>query len=214
MNKKIVLIGGGGHCKSVIDTITNNGEYEIIGITDTENRMGDLVCGISIIGTDDMLQELFDTGINNAFITLGSIGSTDLREKLYDKAKKIGFTFPSIVDKSAVLSKTCEVGEGSFIGKGVILNVAVKIGRNCIINTGSIIEHDCVINDYVHIAPGCVLSGHVVIGRSSHIGTNTTIIQELTIGNHVLVGAGSVVVRSLKDNLKAYGNPCKIQNNK
>jgi len=213
MKKKIILIGGGGHCKSVSDSINQENEYEIVGITDIKTKIGKKINGVNIIGTDKVLEEIYKSGIKKAVISLGSIGDVSLRTKLYLFAKKIGFSFPIIIDKTAILAENIEIGEGVFIGKGVIINTGTRIGRGAIINTGSIIEHDCEIGDFVHIAPGCVLSGTVKIGNYTHVGTNSTVIQNTIIGENTVIGSGSNVIISIGSNTVAYGNPCKIIKN-
>lgn len=202
-------MGGGGHCKSVIDSIEQAGRYEVAGITDLPEKKGISVLNYPIIGTEDDLAYWYAQGITNAFITLGSIGNSEIREKLYRKAKEIGFSFPVIIDKSAVVSKHAVLEEGSFIAKGVIVNADVTIGENAIINSGAIIEHDSQIGAFTHIAPGTTLSGGVTVGCHTHIGTNSSVIQGVQIGSQTLIGAGSVVLKNIEDNSVAYGNPCK-----
>lgn len=207
--EKIVLLGGGGHCKSVIDTIMTSCLYEIVGIIDLEKNVGEFVNGVEIIDNDENLIKYKQAGINNAFITVGSIGNPNLRIRLHDLGKKIGFDFPTIVDKSSIISSDVKLGNGTFVGKGAIINANSIIGEQCIVNSGSIIEHDCTIENFVHIAPGVTLCGGVRIGENTHVGANATIIQYKTIGQNVIVGAGSVVITDLNNNVKAYGNPCK-----
>lgn len=209
MKEKIILIGGGGHAKSVIESINSMEKFEIIGILDKKDKVGSYIYDIEVIGVDGDLENYYKQGIKNIFITLGSIGNPIIRRKLYDYAKKIGFKFPNIIDKNSIISPKTLLGEGIFIGKGVIVNCDVNIGNNCIINTGCIIEHDCKIGDFVHIAPGSTLSGGVIIGENSHIGTNSTVIQYKKVGSNTVIGAGSVVIKDIDNNVKAYGNPCK-----
>lgn len=207
--EKIILVGGGGHCKSVIDSIIQSGQYKIEGIIDLPENIGSYVLDIPVIESDCNLKKLFDNGIKNAFMTIGSIRSISKRVKLYNYLKKIGFVLPSIVDETAIVSKRCKINECTYVGKGAVINCDVFIGNCSIINTGSIIEHECKIGNFVHIAPGSVLSGSVRIGDGTHIGTNSTVIQDIIIGDNSFVGAGSVVVKNIKGYTKSYGNPCK-----
>lgn len=209
MVESIVLIGGGGHAKSVIDSIRSEEKWNIIGILDNLEKVGQNIMGIPIIGTDDELPMLFKQGVRSAFITVGSLGDVDIRKKLFNKAKKVGFDFPNIIDKSAVIASDVELGKGNFFAKRVVINAGSIIGNQTIINSGAIIEHDCLIGDFVHLSPGAVLSGGVKVGNDSHIGTNSTVIQYISIGKQVLIGAGSVVLHDIKDNTKGYGNPYK-----
>jgi len=207
--KKIILVGGGGHCKVVIDALLQQDKYDIVGIIDLQERVGNKISGIPIIGADSELENYYKKGIRFSLITTGSIGNPNLRIKLFNLAKKIGFEFPNVVHPNATVSKSAEIGKGNYIAPGVIINSGSIVGNNCIINTGALIDHDCRIGDFVHIAPGVVVSGGVDIGKYSHIGTGSSIIQNLKIGKNTIIGAGSVVVKDIGDNIVAYGNPCK-----
>ncbi len=206
---KIILVGGGGHCKVVLSILLENKKYEIVGIFDQQNKIGRKILGIDIKYTDDQLEKVHKKAMN-AFVTLGSIGKSEKRIFLFNKLKNIGYTLPIIISKYAVISKETHIGEGTVVMPGAIVNPGAIIGKNCIINTGSIIEHDCIIGDHVHIAPGVTLSGGVRIGNKSHIGTGSSIIQNIKIGKNVIVGAGSVVIKNILDNTKVYGVPAKI----
>ena len=209
MNKKILLIGGGGHCKSVLDSIIELNEYDEIGIIDRKENIGDIIMGIPVIGCDDDLPKLYDCGYNCAFVTIGSIGNPTLRIKLFNYVESIGFEMPNIIDPSAKVSKYAKLDKGIFIGKQVIVNACTIISRGVIVNSGSIVEHDCKIGEFVHIAPGVVLGGDVKIGQKTHIGLNTTVKQQISIGSNTTVGMGSVVLENLEDGILAFGYPCK-----
>lgn len=206
LKRKILLIGGGGHCRSVLDSLLTLGTYDDIGIIDNSNCS---ILGISVVGNDDDISKLKDDGWTDAFITVGSIGSTELRRKLYDMVKYIGMSVPTIIDPTAIIARATEISEGTFIGKKAVINTGSKIGLCSIINTGAIIEHDCIIGDFSHISPASTVCGNVVVGNDSHIGAGSVVRQLISIGDNVLIGAGSVVVDSVSNNVKAYGNPCK-----
>ena len=140
MKEKIVLIGGGGHCHSVIDVIELENRYEIIGIIDTKENIGKKVLAYEIIGCDDDLETIF-LSCKNALITVGQIKTSDLRIKLFDKLKDIGFNFPVIISPIAYVSKHAIIDEGTVIMHHALVNANVKIGKNCIINSKALIEH-------------------------------------------------------------------------
>ncbi|MFL0165513.1 acetyltransferase [Candidatus Clostridium helianthi] len=206
--ERIILVGGGGHCKSIIDSINGLKQFEIVGIVDKKinENMG---LGIDVIGSDENLGELYKSGIKNAFISVGSVGNPCIRVKLYNILKKIGYNFPKIIDKTAIVSESALINDGVFVGKGAIINAKVTIEKQCIINSGTIVEHDCNISEFVHLAPGVTVSGGVNIGKRTHVGTNSTIIQNVNIGNDAIIGAGSVIIKDIKNGLKVYGNPGK-----
>lgn len=209
MSKRILLVGGGGHCKSVLDCLLELKKFTEIGIIDMNNNIGDLILDVPVIGCDDDLPQLFADGYKYAFVTIGSIGKPTLRIKLFNKLSKIGFQIPNIIAPSAVVSRYVKMETGIFAGKNTVINAGSTIHRGAIINSGSIIEHDCFIGAFSHIAPGSVLSGEVQVGESTHIGANSVIKQQIKIGSNSIIGMGSVVVNDIDDNIVAYGNPCK-----
>lgn len=207
--KKLVLIGGGGHCESVADCITRR-NYDDIIISDVETSIGKRICGIEITATDEMLPKLKKQGFSCAFITVGMAKAGGARQKICDMLHRYGFALETVIDLSACISKRCEIADGVFVGKSAVINAGARIGCCAIINTGAIIEHDCVIEKFSHIAPGCVLSGAVTIGENSHIGTGTSIKNGVHIGKNVTIGVGSAVVSDIPDNAVAYGVPCRV----
>ena len=213
--RHILLIGGGGHCHSVLDSLSSSGHFEKIGIVakDAANykelKDNQLVADY-LVGVDADLPRLFSCGWNAAFVTLGSIGNPIGRKKIYELLRRIGFQIPSIIDETAVVSNRATIGSGVYIGKKAVINVNSIIGDCAIINTGAIVEHDCVIREFVHVSPGAIICGQVSIGENSHVGAGSTVRQGIKIGENVLIGAGSVAVKDIPDNVMAYGNPCKV----
>ena len=212
-NEKIIIIGGGGHGKVLIDAILLADRYEIAGVIDNDAAKK-VVAGVKIIGNDEKLEELYESGCQNAFIGIGSVGDPTLRIKLSRKLKKIGFTLPVVAHPSAVIAKSAHIEEGTYIAAGAVIGPEASIGKHVIINSNASVDHDGKIGDFVHIAPGAILSGGVEVGENSHIGTGAVIIEYKKIGSWTIVGAGSVVVANLPDNCKAYGNPCKVVGDK
>lgn len=193
MERQIILIGGGGHARVVIDAIQCGKKFKICGIVDPALRKGDTVLGIPVIGDDSILPKIFKEGVKYAFIAVGSIGNCSVRKKIYDNLKKIGFQLPFIVHPKVVIAKDVELGEGTFVAAGVVINPGAKIGKNVIVNTRSSIDHDCSIGDSVHIAPGVTLSGGVIVKDETHIGTGASVIQYISIGKRNMIPAGYVV---------------------
>ncbi len=209
MSKKILLIGAGGHCKSVLDILINSKNYDEIGIIDNNVEVGYKVLNTPVIGSDDKLVEFFENGFNFAFIAIGSIGNPSIRIRIYNELKSIGFIIPNIIDPTAIVSDYITIEDGVFVGKGAIINTDARIGKGAIINTGALIEHECSIGDFTHISPSVVLCGNVSVGNNTHIGANTVVRQSIEIGSNVLVGIGSTVVNNIENDVVAYGNPCK-----
>lgn len=199
----IVLVGFGGHARSVADCIERAGLYHIVGYTDFEESFPDN--GYKYLGTDDMLQKIYDNGTRKAVVTLGQIGTDCVRHKLYDLLKNIGFELPAIIDPSAIIAENVKITEGTFIGKGAVINSNVCIGKMSIINTGVLCEHDNIVGEFCHIAVRAVCSGAVHIGDNSFVGANSTIIQGVNIGKGTVIGAGSIVLHNVNNGETRYG---------
>lgn len=198
---EIIIIGFGGHARSIADSIKSTGDYNIVGYTDIVDRR----CQYNYLGTDDNLKKIFDEGIPNAVIGIGFVDDYTIRDNVIDKAKEIGFSFPTIIDTSAVIADDCFIGDGCFIGKNTVINAATVIDEFSIINTGAIIEHDNKIGAYSHIAVGALLCGEVSVGHHTLIGAGSTVIQCKNIGNNCIIGAGSLVIANVENNMKVYG---------
>lgn len=209
MKEKVVLIGGGGHCKVVIDAIKKQNKYDIVGITDKKN-MGSKILDVPVIGHDDILNQLLNKGVTNALITVGSVKNNIPRLNLYNELCKLGFDFVNVIHPKAIMGEEVVLGKGNVVLAGCIINSCAVIGNNCIINTGSIVEHDCVIGDHVHIAPGAKVAGGVKIGKASYIGLGANVIQGIKIGENCIIGAGAVVINDIPDNSLAVGIPAKV----
>lgn len=210
VSRRLLLLGGGGHCRSVLDSLRKMGVYDEIGLVKQPGFQPDSF-DIPLVGSDDDLPELLRDGWQEAFIAVGSIGSTHNRKRLCKMLENIGFTLPVIIDPSAVIAENTEIGAGTYVGKRAVINAGTRIGNCAIINTGAIIEHDCRIGNFVHVSPGVILCGQVSVGDHSHIGAGASVKQQVTIGKHTMIGLGSVVIKDIPDHVTAYGNPCKAE---
>jgi sugar O-acyltransferase (sialic acid O-acetyltransferase NeuD family) len=201
--EKIVILGNGGHAKSLVDIIEREKRYEIAGYVVNENNSEMPDVKYPRLGGDAQLEQIFQSGITNAAVGVGYMGNSGLREKLWEQLKQIGFSLPVICDPSAVLAGNVKIGEGSFIGKGSIVNANASVGKMCIINTGAIVEHGCEVGDFSHISVGSVLCGDVKVGAASFVGANATVIQGISIGRGCIIGAGTTIRKNLKENYMA-----------
>ena len=189
---KIILIGGGGHCKSVIDVIEQQAQFEIAGIVDKPEFINNKILGYTVIGDDSDLEKLAKRH-NYALITVGQIKSPGLRVRLFDLATKKGFSLPSIISPRAYVSKYSKIGFGTIVMHNAIINANVNIGNNCIINSKALIEHDCFISDHCHVSTNATINGGVKIGAKCFIGSNVTTKENISIEENSFIKAGSLV---------------------
>jgi len=191
--KDIILIGGGGHCRSVIDVIEQEGLFSIVGIVDRPEKLGKKVLGYPIIGDDSDLSSLTKR-YQYALVTVGQIKSASLRVDLFNRAVKAGFSMPSIVSPHAYVSKSAVLGKGTIVMHSALVNTGTTIGDNCIINSKALIEHDCHISEHCHISTNVTVNGGSTVGRESFVGSGAITRELAVIDNGSFVKAGSLVL--------------------
>ena len=209
MKRPLILIGGGGHCKSVIEVAESAG-YEIKGILDMPDEVGkEVLPGHKVIGTDDEIPQYVEEC--EFVITVGFIKNPALRIKLYNKVKAAGGRLATIIASTAHVSKYAELGEGTVIMHHAFVNAGAKIGDNCIINTFVNIEHDAEVGNQCHISTGTMVNGECKIGENCFIGSQSVCANCIEIASDIIVGAGSVVRKSIRLKGIYAGNPAILK---
>jgi sugar O-acyltransferase (sialic acid O-acetyltransferase NeuD family) len=206
--KSLILIGGGGHCKSCIDIVENTGEWNIKGILDTKLSIGEFVLDYPVIGNDDDLLKLINDD-NYFLITVGQIKSAGIRKRLYIDLKKKLAKIATVISPFATVSKHAIIGEGTVVHHHSIINANATIGDNSIINTAANVEHDTRIGNNTHISTGCIINGSVIIGNECFIGSGCIIANNVKITDKVIIGAGSLVIRNISAHGTYVGSPIK-----
>lgn len=206
---QLILIGGGGHCKSCIEVIESTNQFEIIGILDILPKVGERILDYKIIGTDNDIRHFIQQGITHFFITLGQIKTQEIRKKTFDLLMVNKVQIPIIISSKAIVSSRTTIGKGTIIMHSAIVNADVKVGDNCIINTMANIEHEVIIGNNVHISTGAMINGQVVLGNDIFVGSNSVIKNNIAICDNVVIGAGSVVLKDIKTPGTYVGNPVR-----
>jgi sugar O-acyltransferase (sialic acid O-acetyltransferase NeuD family) len=189
----LLLIGGGGHCRSCIDVIEAEGRYRIRGIVQPLSDGTDGILGYPVVGSDEELLSLLRQ-TPQALVTVGQIRSPEIRIRLYELLKELGGKLPRIVSPFAYCSKYAEMSEGTVVMHGAIVNAGASIGANCIINCQALIEHDVIVADHCHVSTGARLNGDVTIGKGSFIGSGAILKEGIVIGENVIISAGQVIL--------------------
>lgn len=206
MRCPVIVLGGGGHAKVLIDVLKKAG-HTPAGFTDMRTGNGSIL-GVPLLGDDDIISRY---NPEEVFLAngIGSVGSSSLRRNIYNEFKKRGYYFETVVHPGAIIAADSELDEGVQVMAGAVIQPGCVIGCNTIINTRASIDHDCQIGSHVHIAPGAVLSGGVHVDEGVHIGTGAVIIQGIKIGKYSVVGAGAVVTEHVPEGVVVVGVPAK-----
>ena len=201
MRPPVIVIGGGGHAKVVIDTLLAGGAT-VAGLCDPALSPGDMgPLGIPVLGGDAAL----DAHPPADFVLANGIGSTRstvLRREVFERAKANGYAFATVVHPSAVIARDVVLEEGAQIMAGAVVQPGAVLGRNCLVNTRASVDHDCIIGAHAHIAPGVVFCGGVRVGAGAHVGTGASVIQNIQIGVSSLVRAGTATTAPVPDGYK------------
>lgn len=206
--KNLILVGGGGHCKSVIDVAEGAG-YTILGIFDRPEEVGKRVLGYEVIGTDEEMHKFANKV--EFVVTVGQIKSPSLRIKLHQMLAETGCRLATIVAPTAHVSPYALIGEGTVVMHQAVVNAGAHIGKGCIINTFANIEHDAVIGNYCHISTGSMVNGECKVGERCFIGSQSVLTNRISVGDDIIVGAGSFVRKSIMEKGIYFGNPAILK---
>ena len=199
MKKEIILIGGGGHCKSCIDVIEQDGTFHIAGIVDMPEKLHQKILNYEMIATDDDLPQLVKE-YRYVLITLGQIKSPVKRRRFFKTLKELEAILPVIISPLAYVSKHAKIGDGTIIMHHALINAGAKIGSNCIINNKALVEHDAIIGSHCHIATGAIINGGVKVGSGTFFGSNAVCKEYIEIGENTVIGCGATIIKNIPTN--------------
>ena len=209
MNKqKLILIGGGGHCKSCIDVIELENKYQIEGILDVKEKIGEKILKQPIVGTDDEIPNYVQKGYL-FLVTVGHIQNADLRKYLFNKVKVAKGKFATIVSPLAHVSNHATTKNGTIIMHQAIINTDSLIGENTIINNKALVEHGCKIGNNCHISTASVINGDCTVGNETFVGSGVILKQGVSIAPKCIIGAGSVVTKDITEPGVYVGIPAR-----
>ncbi|MYL30775.1 acetyltransferase [Halobacillus halophilus] len=193
MNNKLLIIGASGHGKVVADIALRMKKWQTIAFLDDDHSIKSSM-GLEVIGTSNDASSY----LNECDFFVG-VGNNETRQRIHESLNKAGANIPVLIHPHAIIGSQVDIGGGTVVMAGVIINCCTKISKGCIINTGATIDHDNYIREYVHISPGVNLAGSVVVGGKSWIGIGSSISNNVNITSECQVGAGSVVVKDITE---------------
>jgi len=209
MKKDLLVIGGGGHAKVVIDLALRSGVWRIAGVLDdAPGATGRAILGCVVLGGTERISDYARPG--TAFVI--AIGSNAIRERLQTTATAAGLVAVTLIHPSAVLAESVRIGNGAVVMAGAVINSDATIGNGVIVNTGAVVDHDCHLGDYCHLAPGATLCGSVSVGPRTLVGVGASVIPGIAIGSDCVVGAGAAVVSHVTSGTRVVGVPARRAN--
>lgn len=191
--KPLLIIGCGGHARSLIELIESTSEWSIVGLVGRAEEVGSLVLGYKVIGCDRDLAALrLET--EAVVLAVGQVPESEQRERLVSELEYHHFNFPTVISPYSVVSRHADIAPGTTVGHGAIVNAGAVVGQHCILNSCSLIEHDAVISDYCHVSTGALVNGGARIGPGSFIGSGSVIREGIVLPPLTIVGAGKCVM--------------------
>ena len=198
----LLIFGGGGHAKAIMDMVKQIGSYAIAGIVDDDQRLaGKQVLGIPVLGTRVLLPVLVEQGVKLAANGVGGIIDITVRVGIFELLESAGFTFPALIHPRATVEPSSKVGDGVQVFANAYVGSEAVLHAKCMVNTNAVVSHDCEIGAYTHIAPGALLAGHVHVGERTLIGMGVTTTIGVKIGSGVRIGNGAIVLADVPDKM-------------
>lgn len=207
-SKPVAIIGTGGHAKVILDNFISTKQQVLCFLDDDPRQIGSTIHGIPVQGpVNSVLENLLPQDVD----LIVAIGANGIRKKVSYELTQKGYHFARAIHDSAIIGSGVQIGVGTVMMAGSIINIDTKVGVHAIINTGATIDHDCHIGDFCQIAPGVHLCGGVRIGTGTLIGVGAQAIPCMEVGSWSIVGGGSTVIRHIPDNCTATGSPTVIR---
>ncbi len=205
----ILVVGGGGHGKVVIDIVEKENRYRVAGLLDSRLRPGERVLGYEVVGSDAEVELAYRrSGVAGLVV---AVGDNWARSRAVESIKRClpDVVLVNCVHPSAQLARSVSLGVGNVIMAGCVINSGARVGDCCILNTNCSVDHDCVIGDFASFGPSACAGGNVEVGPFTAVCLGANIIHKRSVGSHTVVGAGSTVVKDLPSHVVAYGTPAK-----
>lgn len=203
MKDNLLIVGASGHGKVAADIALKMDKWKSVAFLD-DNEDIQISMGLNVIDKSSAVYKY--TADFDIFI---GIGNNTLRASIHEKLERLGANIATLIHPHSVIGEQVEIGMGSVVMAGAIINCCTKIGNGCIINTASTIDHDNLIEDYVHISPGVHLAGTVKVGQESWLGVGSIVSNNLIITSKCKIGAGAVVVKDITEPGTYVGVPVR-----
>ena len=195
----IMIYGGGGHGKALIDLIRLIATYSIAGIVDDGLPVGSSIMGVPVLGGSSILEQLVEQGVQLAANAVGGIGNIKSRINVFERLSQAGYTCPTLIHPTAFVELSAILLEGVQVMPHAYVGSEAQIGFGAIVNTGAIVSHDCKLGDYANLSPGAILAGEVSVGAATLVGMGVTVNLRVNIGSQARIGNGATIKQDVPE---------------
>jgi len=202
--KELILVGGGGHCRSCIEVVESGTVYTIKGVLDLYTISSNALLGYPFLGGDDRFADYIKEG-HHFLISVGQIKTSKVRRRLYGELESAGGILARVISPWSRVSAHAHIGQGTIVMHGAVVNAGAVVGDNCIINTQAVVEHDAVIGSHTHISTGAIVNGGACVGKHSFIGSRAMIREGVSIGDSSVIGAGACIFKAVAKGVLVKG---------
>ena len=189
----LIIYGGGGHGKALIDLVRMLDTFSIVGIVDDGLPIGASVMGVPVLCGSDLLGQLHKGGLHLAVNAVGGIGNITSRISVFEHLNNAGITCPTLIHPTAFVEPSATLADGVQVMPHAYVGSEAQVGFGVIVNTGAIVSHDCTLGEYANLSPGAILAGEVSVGNATLVGMGVTVNLRVKIGSRARIGNGATV---------------------
>jgi acetyltransferase EpsM len=201
---RVIIYGGGGLSKMIIEHVRVLGTYQIVGIIDDQIPAGTDVIGCKVIGGAEKLADLFKEGIRTAFNSVGGIGNFLVRLKVFQTLAKAGFICPVLVHPTAYIDPSAKLEQGVLVLAQSYVSGNAQVGLGSLINNSVVVSHDNILGLCANLSPGAMLAGDVVLEDFVQVGMNATINISVRVGTRSVIGNGATIKADVPADTRVY----------
>jgi sugar O-acyltransferase (sialic acid O-acetyltransferase NeuD family) len=206
MIRRVVLLGGGGFARNVLDIVDAGNAVEpctrVVGFLERDPDGGRLLVrrGCPRLGSDDRL------GAIDADVVI-AIADPAIRRSLDRRCAALGLAAATLAHPTATVGRSAPPGPGTVFAAGVRVASDVEIGRHVHLNFNTTVGHDVTLADYVTVFPQCAVSGGALVEEGAVLGSGSVLLPGVRVGAGSTVGAGAVVSRDVPPGVTVVGVP-------
>lgn len=206
--RRLVVLGSGAAARMVGGMLRADDTVELVGFTDANPaRHGQTLCGLPILGSDELLPDLRRDGVSHAIV---AAGEPRLRQRLAAMLQDFGFELANAIHPNAFLAPEVELGSGVIVLPGAVLMDNPSISDNVFIGQAATIGHDAFVGRDCLVGGRSAIGADVFIGEATLIGWASIIGPRHRVGAGVVIASGANVMSDVPDHVVVAGNPARV----